>query len=255
MIETQPGKDILIVEDDDLSREVLEVLLQSTGYRIRSSPSGDDALRTLSYPFPDVILTDLQMPGTMGNDLADQMRALCPPTTRLLAMSGTEVSDASVDRYDGFLLKPFSNQDLDRLLQGEGPQPEETHQGEQGPTEAQLPVLDPDVYAALERSMPATQLSALYQLCVRDARRRIERMREHLQAGDDVMYRREAHAIKGGCGMLGALEMRDLAALMETDGIQPGNGDCESELLSQFLTASERLERMLKAPEHDNPLG
>jgi CheY-like chemotaxis protein len=252
MIETQFGKDILIVEDDDLSREVLEVLLQSTGCRIRSAPSGDDALKTLSHPFPDVILTDLQMPGIMGNDLADQMRALCPPSTRLLAMSGTEVSDESVDRYDGFLLKPFSNEDLDRILQGEGPQREGTTQPDPSPAEAQLPVLDQEIYAALERSMPATQLTALYLLCVRDARRRIARMRGHLQAADDVLYRREAHAIKGGCGMLGALEMRDLAAVMETEGIRTSNRDREGELLSQFLMASERLERMLKAPQHDS---
>ena len=59
--------------------------------------------KTLSHPYPDVILTDYQMPGTMGNDLADQMRAICGPSTQLLAMSGSDSPDARSELFDAFL--------------------------------------------------------------------------------------------------------------------------------------------------------
>ena len=59
-------------------------------------------------PRPEVVLTDLQMPGMTGNELARQLRSLCGPATRLLAMSASAPDDGSDQEFDGFLLKPFT---------------------------------------------------------------------------------------------------------------------------------------------------
>jgi HPt (histidine-containing phosphotransfer) domain-containing protein len=64
--------------------------------------------------------------------------------------------------------------------------------------------------------------------------------------GDDAAYRREAHAIKGGCGMVGAKELQKLATSMEEQGIDATNHVATHE---EFVLAVERLRRILVAHE------
>ena len=69
---------ILVVDDDDVSREVLALLLQRMGYAVETAESGDAALLHLQTTnlLPQLVLTDLQMPGTTGSELALQLRHL-----------------------------------------------------------------------------------------------------------------------------------------------------------------------------------
>jgi len=80
-------------------------------------------------------------------------------------------------------------------------------------------------------------------MCLTDSARRLTAMRQALMAGDDAAYRRGAHAIKGGCGMVGAVELAKLAAEMEIIGL-PAEHDATP--FDRFLAASARLERMLE---------
>jgi HPt (histidine-containing phosphotransfer) domain-containing protein len=68
-------------------------------------------------------------------------------------------------------------------------------------------------------------------------------MRSSASAGDDAAYRREAHAIKGGCGLVGALELQSIAASEENAGITANH----VATLDEILAAAERLKRMLVA--------
>ncbi len=63
---------VLVIDDDALSREVFALLLQDAGYAVETTESGDEALLHLqkANPLPQVVLTDLQMPGISGNPLA-----------------------------------------------------------------------------------------------------------------------------------------------------------------------------------------
>jgi HPt (histidine-containing phosphotransfer) domain-containing protein len=73
-------------------------------------------------------------------------------------------------------------------------------------------------------------------------------MRAALDAGDDDAYKRAAHSIKGGCGMVGALELARLAAWMEEYGWQDVDGSVPPwQRLDDFLSASARLRRILDA--------
>src|SRR6266436_1417948 len=101
---------ILVIDDDDVSREVLALLLHGAGYTVETADSGDAALLHMqtAHLLPQVVLTDLQMPGTTGNELALRLRGLCGPATMLLAMSASAPDDESDREFDGFLLKPFT---------------------------------------------------------------------------------------------------------------------------------------------------
>ena len=69
-------------------------------------------------------------------------------------------------------------------------------------------------------------------------------------AGDGAAYVREAHAIKGGCGMVGATELHSLADGMEASGIAPdGISSPGMDPLDGFLAATARLRRILDAQD------
>jgi CheY-like chemotaxis protein len=240
---------ILVVDDDELSREVLALVLHGSGYAVETADSGDAALLHLQETelLPQVVLTDLQMPGTTGNDLARRLRDLCAPATILLAMSATAPDDGDDREFDGFLLKPFAVQAFTAAITGK------TAATRKGSNDATATVLDEVVYSKLAESMRLHQLKQLYALCFADAERRLATMQQAASGNDDAVYRREAHAIKGGCGMVGALELQRLATSMEERGL---SGDHVASL-KEFVAARERLRGMLIAREiiHDRASG
>jgi CheY-like chemotaxis protein len=232
---------LVLIDDDELSREVLGLIAAEAGLEAVSFESGEDALAYLANADEAgefTVLSDMQMPGISGNDLAERLRTVCGAGTLLLAMSGSTVIERKLATFDGFLLKPFSADDLSAACSRK-------------PTEAaravtDAAILNEAVYANFARSMPAGPVAALYKMCLDDAQKRLGTMRRALAERDDATYRRAAHAIKGGCGMVGALELAELAADMERDGLAAVHDETP---LDQFAAASARLKRMLEAKE------
>ena len=228
---------LLIIDDDELSREVLELLALQAGYTCTTAESGPAALEhltALSTP-TQIALTDMQMPGITGQSLARLLRLACGPAAILLAMSGSQPPADSLQGFDGFLLKPFTMEDLSAAVAGISRTP---HQ----PTE--VVVLNQAIYAGFAASMPAAQVHALYTMCVDDADKRLATLEAAADARDADAYTRAAHAIKGGCGMVGATELAALAGAMETNGLpEVGN----KAPFAEFMAASARLRRMLNA--------
>jgi len=240
---------ILVVDDDDVSREVLALLLHNAGYAVETADSGDAALLQLqtAHSLPQVVLTDLQMPGTTGSELALRLRGLGGPATTLLAMSASAPEDGSDREFDGLLLKPFTMEAFSAAIAGK------TAKAAKEPNGGAAVVLDEVVYRKLAGSMRPAQLKQLYTLCLTDAEHRLTTMRQAASGNDDAAYKREAHAIKGGCGMVGALELQTLATSMERRGLS----DDHVASFQEFIVACERLRGMLIAREiiHDRASG
>jgi CheY-like chemotaxis protein len=244
------SKLLLIVDDDELSREVLSIMGAAAGYEVIAAESGDAALVMLKDGTqPEVILTDLQMPGTTGAALLEAVRAASKPPMRVVAMSA---SGNGIAGFDAFLRKPFSLDELKSALAGGASNVEGEETGRI--------VLDEAVYASFER-MGTVKRRELYAMCLDDAERRIQRMRRTIQQGDVAAFAREAHGLKGGCGLVGATELHGLAAAMEDEGIARKDAGAGREghlrdfssslegLLDQFVVASGRLRRILNAQE------
>lgn len=228
---------ILVVDDDPVSREVLAVLLESAGYAVETADSGDAALvriKDVNRALPAVVLTDMQMPGTRGEELARQLRGAAGAGTMLLAMSGSQPEESDLHGFDGFLLKPFTMEQLRTAIEGGALQSADA---------ATAGALNEDVYRKLVASMSAVQLEKLYAMCLDDSEKRIAEMLRAATRSDDAAYRKEAHAIKGGCGMVGAAELQSLATSMETKGIEANH----VATLDEFVVASKRLRRILFA--------
>lgn len=238
---------ILIVDDDSVSRELLELLLAREGYVVDQAESGEAALALLrdgNRVRPDAVLADMQMPGITGRALAARMRSLCKNKILMIAMSGSEADPEMLEGFDAFLRKPFPMDRLKDALVNDAPfsgkQPETPH----------APVLNDDVYKQLSRSMSPANLAKLYKLCLDDSRHRIVVLRQAADRGDDVECRRQAHAIKGSCGMLGATELKVLAEFIEDQGLVANL----MKKLDELQMACSRLEKVLRehksAPEN-----
>jgi CheY-like chemotaxis protein len=109
------AKSILIVEDEALIRFSLADFFEDAGYRVFEAESADEAIAILDRDSSiRVVLTDVQMPGSMdGLRLAHYIRDRFPPTV-LVVTSGVlnpTKADLPVDSF--FVPKPF---DTRRLL-------------------------------------------------------------------------------------------------------------------------------------------
>ena len=182
---------VLLIDDDDLSRELLTLLLTGEEFEISAVDSGEAAmqrLRKLPLELPQVILTDLQMPGISGSELAVQLRSACPPGTTLLAMSGSQPKGEAARGYDGFLLKPFTRQQFAAAIAG-------TAHPQTAPNDT-AEILDESVFLRFQGSAPLSQALDMYAFCLRDAEKRLATMRQAASSGDDEAYRKAAQATK-----------------------------------------------------------
>ncbi|MBI4169569.1 MAG: sigma-54-dependent Fis family transcriptional regulator [Acidobacteria bacterium] len=107
---------VLIVDDEANVRKVLAALIEQAGYGGVTASSGEEALRCVRAHDPDLVITDLKMPGTDGLELLRRLRADFPeiPVVMLTAHGTIESAVEAMKRgaYD-FLTKPF---DRDRVL-------------------------------------------------------------------------------------------------------------------------------------------
>ncbi|MCQ8242054.1 PAS domain-containing protein [Rhizosaccharibacter radicis] len=102
---------VLLVEDDSLIRLSTADILRDGGYEVREAESADEALDWLRNGTADVLVTDLNLPGTSGDTLAARVRAMRPATGVVFATGDA----GSITRpTDGarVLNKPFSPEEL-----------------------------------------------------------------------------------------------------------------------------------------------
>lgn len=111
-----PNFVILVVDDEDLIRELVGEQLENRGYEVILASSADAAFEILhNTPRIDLIVTDVRMPGLMnGFDLVERAVAR-RPNLRTIIMSGyTAGSGQLIARADRFLTKPFTLASLEK---------------------------------------------------------------------------------------------------------------------------------------------
>jgi signal transduction histidine kinase/CheY-like chemotaxis protein/ligand-binding sensor domain-containing protein len=120
------GKKVLIVDDNKSNLEILGLVLESKGMRVKALDNGSDVVPALleaiaaSDPF-DLCIIDIQMPGLSGYDVGKQIRSLDSPFANvpLMAFSSSTVARTKKYReagFDGFIPKPLQRQKLLRMV-------------------------------------------------------------------------------------------------------------------------------------------
>ena len=114
MTDTEPKGNILVVDDEPQITRVLKTTLSSQGYAVRSAANGEEALHEMKSWPPDLIITDLRMPGIDGLELCRRVRVDSRVPIIVLSVKGEEsikvqALDAGADDY---VTKPFSVNEL-----------------------------------------------------------------------------------------------------------------------------------------------
>src|SRR6266571_3629479 len=106
---------ILVVDDDAMSRKILVQLLASAGYECRECEDGTEALKLIQAKQPSLLLLDFDMPGLNGAEVLKRLRSDSDPAvarvpTIMLTAHGSEVSEVSCLQAgaDDFVTKPVN---------------------------------------------------------------------------------------------------------------------------------------------------
>ena len=232
---------VLLIDDDELSRAVLELHLSAAGYVVTEVESGEDAIALLQERGGggfDAVISDLQMPGLHGPALAERLRAMVNAEVPLLAMSGSQPAAERYAGFDDFLLKPFTPEQMGEAVRGLRNATAQTERISGGAAE----VLEDATFAQLESMMKPAQLSEIFALSFAELETYLSRMQRALEDGDGTALEASAHAMKGGFSILGAREMQALGARLEAGGDTAAD---QAATLREIPLAAERLRRML----------
>ena len=114
---SSPVPRIFVVDDEPLIASTLAAILQMNGFSAKFFTCPQEALKAARLKAPDLVISDVVMPGTSGIDLAIQMRAQYP-TCKILLFSGQAATldlleDARAQGHDfDLLLKPVPPTEL-----------------------------------------------------------------------------------------------------------------------------------------------
>ena len=106
---------ILVVDDETGILDTLRILLQGEGYDIVSAMSGREALEALPKESPDIVLTDIRMPGTTGLEVMAKAHEIDPEMAVILMTAQASLRSAVRAVNEGayyYLQKPFANDEL-----------------------------------------------------------------------------------------------------------------------------------------------
>ncbi|MFC5861656.1 response regulator [Acidicapsa dinghuensis] len=251
---------VLLIDDDVISREVISMTLEMHGYPVDSAEDGAQALEFLSRAnasaadvAPDVILMDAQMPGLSGVGLIEALRK--SSNARIIAISGS-ANDRVRESADGFLLKPVDPAALEEVLgtqeqsgaqnhgltlQATADLPEDADNNTEAAGRVAEHVIDPVMLKKLRAMMPDSAVREIYMATAMDLASRLVTLSAAMSQGRASEVARVAHAIKGGCAMVGLSGARDSAARLEISN-QPENWQNE---LTQLHFALDKLQGLL----------
>ena len=108
---TSVQEKVLIVDDEEVIRKLLNRHLSTEGYLCQEASSADDALSKIKSNQPTLVILDINMPGKLGTELLPEIKASYPDTLVIMAtaVSDTRIAVECMKRgADDYFTKPFS---------------------------------------------------------------------------------------------------------------------------------------------------
>src|SRR4051794_32043561 len=106
---------VLVVDDEEIMRDVLETLLSTEGYRVDLAKTGEDALEAYGKRAYDLVLLDVSMPGMGGLRALDELLKLDADAV-VMMITAYATFDTAVSAWEkgafGCLRKPFQNEQI-----------------------------------------------------------------------------------------------------------------------------------------------
>ncbi len=106
---------ILVVDDEEPVRNLLQRILGEAGYNVDTAATGQEALDKVSQLNAGVVLLDIKMPGMSGMEVLQQITTNWPETCVVMATAAgdaqTAVEAMKAGAYD-YITKPFNRDDV-----------------------------------------------------------------------------------------------------------------------------------------------
>jgi two-component system, sensor histidine kinase len=114
---------VLLVDDHDDARELLEALCEHSGHQVETASTGAGGVAAAVAFQPHIAFIDIRLPDISGFEVARTLRAeMGPSCPRLVALSGFGHSEAkeraSRDGFDEYVIKPIDVDALENLIRG-----------------------------------------------------------------------------------------------------------------------------------------
>jgi DNA-binding NarL/FixJ family response regulator len=187
------AKQLLVVDDDPSLLLAVSETLRAEGYEVVTARRGAEAMVRVAEALPDLIISDIRMPGMDGYQLARNLRSA--PRTRLVPIVFLTARDETADRIAGFrigvdayLTKPFEPEELAAVVKSILDRVRRTHSdlarmfGEQDADDVEL-VRDEDltdaewrVAEAVARGLSNKEIAAELHLSLRTVEGHISRI-------------------------------------------------------------------------------
>jgi DNA-binding NtrC family response regulator len=110
---------VLVVDDESGILESLNILLRTEGFQPRLAHGGKEGLEMLAQASPDIVLTDVRMPGTAGVEILAAARQADPDVPVILMTAQATLQSAMQAVNEGafyYIQKPFHNDELVAIL-------------------------------------------------------------------------------------------------------------------------------------------
>ncbi len=223
-----PHLKILVVDDDELNRRMMKILLTREGHHVDLAANGMEALDAVKYQRFDIVFMDLQMPTIDGIESSRRIREwenggmhtfIVALTASYMPEEGQRLFEAGVDNY---ISKPFEIEHIQRMLtlisKNKPLDPILAHP-------APVSVVQPadtsilDVETGIHRV--GGELETYKDLLsdfVRGFPKRMESLEAYLLERNMDAFSREAHNLKGVSSNLGAMQLADCADTLDKQG-------------------------------------
>lgn len=204
---TLMSKRLLVVDDEPNLLRAVAACLKAAGYEVSTARSGREALLQLAGAVPDLIVSDIRMPGIDGYQLARQLRG--SPRTALVPVVFLTAKDETADRVEGFragvdayLTKPFEPEELIAVVNGILTRVERTHSEiarlvgstmlEQEPAfqDEELTEAEDRVALAVSRGLSNKEIAAALEISVRTVENHISHILDKKGFGNRVAIAR-----------------------------------------------------------------
>ncbi|MGB3243425.1 MAG: ATP-binding protein [Sulfitobacter sp.] len=217
----QARLNLLVVDDNEINRDLLKAMLQRLGHAVTLATGGQDAIKLAKKTGFDGILMDISMPGTNGVQATQAILTGNGPNreTPIVAVTAhalpKEREEFKTAGMSGYIQKPLDMTALQSALvnlNGSDPTPRDTPASLTG-QDAQRSVLNETQIHELLDLLGREKLSERIAAMTRRVEEDLPALLD-AQAVTDLQTR--SHAMAGMCGMLGAEQMHSLLSEIET---------------------------------------
>jgi two-component system sensor histidine kinase/response regulator len=241
---------ILVVDDDDLNRRMMRMILVRDGHDVQLVANGIEALDAVKEQRFDVVFMDLQMPLMDGFEASRQIRAwengnwhtyIVALTASYMPEEGQRLFEAGIDNY---IAKPFEVEHIQKLLsiiaRSEHLEPPTRHFALDGlPSNGGVLDLEKGLQQFGGDVLTYRELLADF---LQELPGRISTLEQLILERDLVSLAREAHNLKGVSSNLGALQLSDYASKLDQQSNE-GYTDQHQTLVMDVKRASSALQK------------